>query len=325
MNKVLSSFQLIAVIVTTALYVQTSCAQSYPNKPVRFIVPWPPGGTSDVLLRPITIKLTEAWGQQALLDNRGGASGIVGTELAARAAPDGYTLLMAGSPLYINPSLFKKLPYDSINDFAPITVLAVVPNVIAVHPSLPAKTVRDLIALAKRKPGQLNFTGSGNATPGHLAGELFKTMAGVDMLHVPYKGGAPGVVAAIAGEVSVIFTTTGGVVPQAQAGRLRIIAVTTRERIRELPDTPTVSEAGLHGYEAVSWYGILAPAGVSPELLSRLHTDLLHALNSKEVRETIYSRGAIPIGNTPDEFKARIKQDIDKWKKVITVSGAKLD
>lgn len=327
MNKVLGFFQVVAVIVTTALYVQTSCAQkTYPNKPVRFIIPWPAGNTtSDVILRPITIKLTDAWGQQVLLENRAGASGMIGTEFVARAAPDGYTLLMAGSPIYIAPSLFKNVPYNSINDFAPITMLALVPNVVAVHPSVPATSVKELIALAKRKPGQLNFAGTGNATPGHLGGELFKTMAGVNMQHVPYKGGAPAMVAAISGEVSVIFVATGGAIAQAQAGRLRIIAVTTRERIPQLPDTPTVSEAGLPGYEIVSWYGILAPAGIPPGLLSRLHTDILRTLNSKELRETILSRGAIPIGNTPDEFKTRIRQDIDKWKKLITASGAKLD
>ena len=327
MSKLLSFFQLVAVIATTALYVQTSCAQkTYPNKPVRFIIPWPAGNTtSDVILRPITIKLSEAWGQQVLLENRAGASGMIGTEHVARAAPDGYTLLMAGSPIYIAPSLFKNVPYNSLNDFAPITLLALVPNVVAVHPSVPATTVKELIALARSKPGQLNFAGTGNATPGHLGGELFNTMAGVNMLHVPYKGGAPAMVAAISGEVSVIFVATGGAIAQAQAGRLRIIAVTTRERIPQLPDTPTVSEAGLAGYEIVSWYGILAPAGISPGLLSKLHTDILHTMNSKEVREPILSRGAIPIGNTPDEFKTRIRQDIDKWKKLITASGAKLD
>lgn len=327
MSKLLGFFQLVAVIATMALSVQTSCAQkTYPNKPVRFIIPWPAGNTtSDVILRPITIKLSEAWGQQVLLENRAGASGMIGTEHVARAAPDGYTLLMAGSPIYIAPSLFKNVPYNSLNDFAPITLLALVPNVVAVHPSVPATTVKELIALARSKPGQLNFAGTGNATPGHLGGELFNTMAGVNMLHVPYKGGAPAMVAAISGEVSVIFVATGGAIAQAQAGRLRIIAVTTRERIPQLPDTPTVSEAGLAGYEIVSWYGILAPAGISPGLLSKLHTDILHTMNSKEVREPILSRGAIPIGNTPDEFKTRIRQDIDKWKKLITASGAKLD
>src|SRR6185503_12425164 len=236
-------------------------AQAYPARSVRVIVPFPPGGSTDILARTMGVKLTEAWGQQVIVDNRPGAGGIIGTELGARAARDGYTLLMgAGAPLTIVPSLYEKLSYDPLKDFAPITGVATVPNVLALHPSVPAKTVKELIAIAKAKRGVLTFSSNGNGAPGHLAGELFKSMTGIEMTHVPFKGAAPATTAVVSGEVSMVFTTTPPVLPHAKSGRIRIIAITTLARVAELPAIPTVAESGLPGYEAISWFGLMAPA-----------------------------------------------------------------
>ena len=313
--------------IAAALVAVTSAdAQNYPSKAVRLIVPFPPGGSTDTLARALSMRLADVWGQQIVIDNRPGASGIIGTELGAKAAPDGYTLLMgSGGPLTINPSLYKTLPYDPLKDFAPITNVAAVPNVLVLHPSVPATTVKQLIAIARAHPNELNFASTGNASPGQLAGELLKTMTGVKMVHIPCKGSAPAVAALISGEVSLTFTTTPAVLPQAKAGRLRIIAVTTLTRVAEIPDVPTVAESGLPGYEAVSWFGLVGPAALAPDLITKIHADAMKILNSTEMRDRIASHGAAPIANTPEQFRAQIREDLIKWARIVKMSGAKAD
>ena len=304
----------------------TGSGQAYPVKPVRLIVPFPPGGSTETLARLLSVKLSELWGQQIIIDNRPGAGGIIGTELGAKAAPDGYTLLMgSGAPLTIVPGLHAKLPYDPIRDFAPITNMAAVPNVVALHPSVPAQNVKALIALAHARPDQLTFASNGAGSPGHLAGELLKSMTGTRITHVPYKGAAPATLAVVSGEVSMTFTTTPAVLPQAKAGRLKIIAVTTLQRLAQMPEIPTVAESGLAGYEAVSWFGLVAPAAVAPDLLKKIYTDALQVINTPDMRSRIAALGATPIGNTPEQFRAQIRDDLAKWARIIKLSGAKPD
>lgn len=320
----MTRYALVAVITLGAA--SPAAAQVYPAKPVRLIVPFPPGGSTDVLARLLGAKLGERWGQQIVIDNRPGASGIIGTELGAKAAPDGHTLLMgSGAPLTILPSLYPKLAYDPMRDFAPITIAAAVPNVFALHPSVPAKNVQALIALARARPDQLAFSSNGNGTPGHLAGELLKTMSKVRMTHVPYKGAAGATLAVLTGEVSMTFTTTTAVLPQAKAGRLKIIAVTTLARIPQLPDVPTVAESGLPGYEAISWFGLVAPSAVPAEVLKKVTTDAIGVLGQREVRDTIAGHGAMAVGNTPEQMLAQIRSDLTKWAGIIKIAGVKAE
>ena len=311
------------VLLTTP---SAAVAQQYPVKAVRLIVPFPPGGSTETLARLLSVKLAEVWGQQVIIDNRPGAGGIIGTELGAKAPPDGYTLLMgSGAPLTIVPSLHARLPYDPIRDFAPITNMAAVPNVIALHPSMPARSVKALIALARARPDQLTFASNGSGSPGHLAGELLKSMTGTRITHIPYKGAAPATLAVVSGEVSMTFTTTTAVLPQAKAGRLQIIAVTTLQRLTQLPQIPTVAESGLAGYEAISWFGLVAPAAVAPDLLKKIYTDTLQVLSTRDMRERIASHGATPVANTPEQFRAQIRDDLAKWARIIKLSGATAD
>ena len=317
-------YGLAAAMLVTAL---PAAAQNYPVKTVRLIVPFPPGGSTETLARLLGVRLSEVWGQQVIIDNRPGAGGIIGTELGAKAQPDGYTLLMgSGAPLTIIPGLHAKLPYDPLKDFAPIILMAAVPNVIALHPAVPARNVRELIALARARPDQLTFATNGAGSPGHLAGELLKTMSGgLRMTHVPYKGAAPATLAVVSGEVSMTFTTTTAVLPQAQAGRLKIIAVTTLQRLPQFPEIATVAESGLAGYEAISWFGLVAPAAIAPDLVKKIHADALQVINTSDMRSRIDSLGATPIGNTPEQFRAQIRDDLAKWARIIKLSGAKAD
>ncbi len=318
---------LLAATSAGAQTASTGAGQAYPVKTVRLIVPFPPGGSTETLARMLSVKLSEIWSQQIIIDNRPGAGGIIGTELGAKAAPDGYTLLMgSGAPLTIVPGLHAKLPYDPIKDFAPIINAAAVPNVIALHPSVPALNVKELIALARARPDQLTFASNGAGSPGHLAGELLKTMGGgVRITHVPFKGAAPATLAVVSGEVSMIFTTTTAVLPQAKVGRMKIIAVTTLQRLPQFPEFPTVAESGLAGYEAISWFGLVAPAAVAPDLLKKIHADALQVLNTPDMRSRIASLGATPIGNTPEQFRAQIRDDLAKWARIIKISGARAD
>jgi tripartite-type tricarboxylate transporter receptor subunit TctC len=315
---------LLAAIATGLAF--NAAAQDYPSRPIRVIVPFPPGGSTDILARTVFQQLGQKWKQSIIIDNRPGASGMIGTEMVARAEPDGYTLLMgSGGPLTINPALYAKLPYDPIKDFIPITVIAVVPNIVVANPSLPVHSIKELIALAKSEPGKLAFASTGNGTPGHLAGEMFKTMTGTDMLHVPYKGSAPSVSAVLGGEVALNFTTTPPVVPLVKSGKLRALAVTSSTRIPDLPDVPTMAESGLPGYEAISWFGVVAPRGTPDAIVKKLSADLVTVIDSAQVRKQILDTGSIPLANTPEQMEKMIADDTAKWARVIKESHIHLE
>ena len=302
-------------------------AQEYPAKTVRMIVPFAPGGATDVLARIVSQKLYERWGQIVIVDNRVGASGNIGAEYVAKSvAPDGYTLLVAGSPHAINMSLFNNLRYDLARDVAPITSIAAFPSLIAVHPSVPVKSVMDLIALARSRPGQINFGSAGNGSPNHLSMEMFKTMAKVDMTHIPYKGGSGQMVSdLLAGQVQLASMGLPPAMPYVKSGRLRVIAVTSAKRSPLLPQAPTVAETGLPGYEVNSWYGVFAPPALPKEIIAKINADIVTVLGLADVKERLAGLGAEPQPMTPDDFGKFVRDDIAKWSKVVKESGAKID
>jgi len=287
-------------------------AQSYPNKSVRLIVPIAPGGQTDLLARLVAQKLSEKWGQRVVVDNRAGASTRIGMSLAASSAPDGYTIALANSAMAINPALFK-MPYDTFKDLAPVTNLAYIPFVLATHPSVPAKSVKQLIALAKSGTYRLTFGSGGSGSPSHLSGELFKVMAGIDATHVPYKGLGQSLTALLSGEIDFLFAGPLVVMPQVKVGKVRALAVGSLKRFPALPDLPTVAEAGLPGYEVGIWFGVLAPGGTPRAIVNKLHDDILPILALPEVKSRLEAYNAIVIGDTPAEFTAYIKAEIDKW------------
>lgn len=296
-------------------------AQNYPVKTVRIVVPGPPGGASDILARTVGQKLSENLKQQFIVDNRAGASGIIGTELTARAAPDGYTFMLGHSGTHaINISLRKNLPYHPVKDFVPITLVATAPNILISHPSLPAKSVKQLIELAKSRSGQMTYASAGTGFSQHLAGVLFCDMAGVKMLHVPYKGSAPGLTDVIAGNVLLMFPNIPAALPHLKSGRLRALGVTSLKRSSIFPEVPAIAET-LPGYEATAWFGFFVPAGTAPELIARLNAETVKAMEDPQVREHIRSLGADPVGNTPDQFLAYVNAEITKWAKVIKNGG----
>jgi tripartite-type tricarboxylate transporter receptor subunit TctC len=301
-------------------------APAYPTKPVRLVVPFPPGGATDLIARAVAQKLGETWGASIVVDNRPGAGGNIGTELVAHAAPDGYTLEMGTVGTHaINASLYAKLGFDHVKDFAPIILVAGVPNVLEVNPSLPVNSVRELIAYGKANPGKLNFASSGNGTSIHLSGELFKVMTGVQMTHVPYKGSAPALQDLLAGQVQLMFDNLPPSLPQIKSGKLRALAVTSSIRAPALPDIPTVAEAGLPGFEASSWFGILAPAGTPPAVIAKINEEVAKWLASPEGKEKLASIGANPAGGSPEDFARHIQAETAKWAKVVKESGAKVD
>ena len=293
-------------------------AQAWPTRqPIKFIVPYPPGGASDVTARILGVKLSESLGQAVVIEDRGGANGIIALEYFAKSAPDGYTILMGNlGPNAINPAVYKKLPYDPIKDFAPITLTSVVPQIVVVAPSLPIKSVQELIAYAKANRGKVSFASGGNGAPNHLAGELFNAMAGIKMAHIPYRGDTPSLTDVMSGAIAVAFPTAIAAMPNVKSGRLRAIAVTSAKRIPSLPDVPTVSESGLPGFESVSWGGVMAPAGTPPEIINRLNTEINRILKLPDVIEKLSALGAEVVGTTPDEFAAYLKAEIAKWGKV---------
>ena len=317
----------LALIGSAAAQTPPSTAvANYPTKAVRLIVPFPPGGGTDFVARTVQARLAKALGQQIIIDNRAGATGIVGTELGAKAPPDGYTLTMAtGATISANMALFPKLPYDPPKDFAPITLIASQPNVLAVHPSLPAKTVRDLIAIAKSRPGQLSYASSGSGSSHHLSGELLKIMSGINIVHVPYKGTGPAIIDAVGGHVEVIFSGIAAILPQVKSGKLRALAVTQAQRSAILPALPTIAESGLPGYEITSWHGMLAPAGTPHAVVLRVRNSVAKALESADVRERFASQGAEPVGSTPEAFAKFMHADIAKIAKLIKAAGIKAD
>ena len=309
-----------------ALLAAHAQAQSYPAKPIRIVVPLAAGGPGDVLARAVGQKLTESVGQQVVIDNRVGANTNIGNEAVAKSAPDGYTLLMSASTLTINPSLYANLPYDAIKSFAPVTLVATTPLVLVVHPSLPAKSVREFIALAKAKPGQLHYGSAGNGSVLHLAGEMLNSMAHIKIVHVPYKGVTNAFSDLLGGQISLMFPGAPIALPQVQAGKLRALAVTGDKRSAAAPDLPTLADAaGLPGYEVSVWYGVLAPAGTPPAVINRLHGELVKIVQSPDVVARFAALGAEPLHNTPEAFAAFLKNDLVKWTKVVRDSGAKID
>ncbi len=289
------------------------------------IVPFPPGGGIDTVARVFSPRLSELLGQPVVIDNRSGAGGTVGTEVVARATPDGYTLLATFASHAMNATLYKDLSYDTERAFAPISLLATVPNILVVHPSLPVKSVSDLIALAKKRPGDINFASVGNGTPAHLSAELFNMMAGVRMTHIPYKGAAASIIGMIGGETQLTFTTVLIALPHVKAGKLRAVAVTTPTRSALLPDVPTVDETGLKGYESIAWYGLLAPANTPAMIVERLHADTVRTLQTPEVRDNLTRQGTEIVASTPARFAQVIREDIAKWSKVVKAAGVKVD
>lgn len=297
-------------------------AQGYPAKPIRFIVPSTPGGSVDTLARTVGPRLADKWGQQVIVDNRSGAGGAIAGELVAKSPPDGYTLLVGTvASLATNVSLQKKLPYDPLKDFAPVTLIATQNLMLLVHPSLPVKSVKELTALAKKKPGSLSFSSAGNGTGGHLSGELYKMLAGVDLLHVPYKGVAPAMIDVVSGQVTMTFASILSGSQQVKAGRLRALAVTGGRRSPAVAELPTMMEAGVAGYESATWYGIVAPAGTPADIVNRLSSEIVAILKGPEMNDRLSKEGADPVGNTPAEFARHIQVEIEKWRKVIRAAG----
>ena len=297
-------------------------AQQYPTKPVRFLVGFPPGGTNDITARVVAPKLGEFLGQQVIVDNRGGANTAIATEIGARAVPDGYTILLNAPGHATNPWLMK-LNFDSVKDFAFITLIAEAQNLLVAHPSLPARNVKELIALSKKNPGAINYGSSGTGTTVHLSAALFEYMTGVKWVHVPYKGGGPGLVALLSGEVSLYFGNMPTVIRQARAGKLRAIAVTGAKRAPAAPDIPTVAEGGVPGYEVTAFFGVSAPAKTPKPILDRLHTEMVKAINAPDVQQKLKDLGADPVGNTPEQYSAFMQNEIAKWGKVIKAAGIK--
>ena len=316
---------LIILLPAALVLAANTCAQTYPVKTVRIVVPFPAGAGADTTTRLFTPKLTEALAQQFIVDNRAGAAGNIGAEAAARAAPDGYTLLVAPASLASSRSLYKNLGFDLARDFEPVAMLATAPFVLAVHPSVPVKSVSELIAFAKSRPGQLNFASTGIGGTNHLAAELFKHMAGIDIVHVPYKGTATAVPDLIGGQVSMMFTATLSSLPHVRAGRLRALAITSAKRSLAAPELSTVAESGLAGYEASTWFALLAPAGTPREIVARLNAAIVTIGQTPEIRDRLVAQGAEPLGGTPEQLGAFVRSEIEKWGKVVAVSGARAE
>jgi tripartite-type tricarboxylate transporter receptor subunit TctC len=300
-------------------------AQNYPARPVRLVVPAPPGGGTDILARTLAQKLAERLDQPFVVDNRAGGGGIIGSDVVAKAAADGYTLLMAFTSHVTNPSLQAKLPYDTLNDFAPVSMVAVVPSVLVLHPTVPAKSVRELIALARARPGTLNYASAGSGSATHLSAVLFSTMAGVTMVHVPYKGGGPALADLLGGQVSLMFGNMASTLPHIQSGRLRALAVTSAKRTPAAPELPTMAEAGLPGYEATAWFALLAPARTPAAVVKRLNAEVVAILQLPDVRQRLAGQGADVTPSTPAELDRYIRSELAKWATVIKASGARAE
>ena len=309
------------LLILAALGTQYAWAQKYPDRPIRLVVASSPGGASDILARTLAQKLTEEFGQQIVVDNRGGASGILGTDLVAKAAPDGYTLLIIQPSLTINPNVFKKVPYDVVRDFAPISLTVDASQMLSVNPSVPAKSAKDLIALAKAKPGQLTFGSPGFGTSPHLTAELFKQKAGVDMQQITFKGSGPAYVSLISGEISAMFATVLSGMPHVKSGRIRPLGVTTSKRVSSAPDLPTIAESGLPGFDTSQWFGFLAPAGTPKPIIDRLYQAISQASNSPDVKSRLEAQGVEVVNKPPKEFANVIRQELVQWAKVVKAAG----
>ncbi len=313
------------VFVALALLAGAASAQSYPSKPVRVVIPWPPGGSNDVVGRIVTQKVGENLGQQFIVDNRAGAAGSIGADVVAKAPPDGYTLMVHSTSHVGNAHLYKKLPYDTLKDFTGVALLAAQPGALTIHPSLPVKTVKEFIALAKARPGTINYSSSGNGSAPHLSMELLVAMTGIKIVHVPYKGGAPQVTALVSGETQASLATVSTVLVHVQSGRLRALGVSSAKRSATMPDVPTIAEAGVPGYEMSPWIGVFVPTGTSKELIAKLNSEINRALKAPDVSNLLSSNALDALGGTPEEFDVRIKADYEKYAKLIKLTGAKVD
>ncbi len=322
MNKCIAHSLLAAILLLTA---GLTTAQNYPTGPLRIVVPFPAGGGVDTAGRLLGQKLSEAIGKPVLIDNRAGANGMIGSEIVAKSPKDGYTLLVNGANFVTTPSLYKNVTYDPIKDFEPVSLLAHAPNILVVHPSLPVKTVRELIAFAKARPGQLNYASSASGSTPHLAAELFKTLTGTRMVHVPYRGTGPAITAIISGEITVMFMPALAAIPYIESGRLRALGVTTTERLPAMPNLPTVAEAGLKGYQSSQWYGVLAPAGTPADILNFLNGHAAKIMQSTEMKTRMKNSGSVAVGSTRNAFAKHLQTEFTKWAQVIKVSGAKVN
>lgn len=315
------AFAMLAASVSAPL-----AAQGYPAKPVRWIVPFPPGGGTDLISRTLAAKLSEAWKVQVVADNRPGAAGTIGLEAAVRAPADGYTIVLGqASNVSVAPSLYRKLPYDPLKDLLPVTQVIAPPLVVVSHPSFPAKNIKDLIASARAKPNAITYGSPGNGTIGHLSVEMLKTMAKIDMLHIPYTGASRAITELMGGQIVIYSSSIPPAIPLIKAGRLKALGVTSAKRVAVMPDVPTIAESGVPGYEAVNWYGVFVPAGTAREIVMRLHEDIVRVLKQPSVMERFASEGGVPVGNTPEQFAAIVRAEIPMWAKVIRTSGVKID
>ena len=299
------------------VYAAATPEQNYPNHALRIVVPFAAGGGTDILSRLLGAKLSEAWSQPAVIDNRPGGATVIGSELVAKAPPDGYTILISTGNFTVNPAMFPRLPFDTARDFLPVSMLATAPNILVVHPSLPVKNVRELITFAKTRPRQINYGSSGNGGTGHLSMEMLKQMASVDLVHIPYKGGGPALNAVLMGEVSVLFNNMIATVPHINSGRLRALGVTTKARSPTAPEIPSIAESGLPGFEATGWFGAFVPAGTPEAVVQKLATEFARIVSLKEVRDVLAGQGAVPIGSSTREFAEFIRTDIERWRTML--------
>jgi tripartite-type tricarboxylate transporter receptor subunit TctC len=316
----------IALIAAPLIFLSAAViAQTYPTKPVRVVIPWPPGGSNDVVGRIVMQRVAESTGQQFIVDNRAGAAGSIGADVVAKAPPDGYTIMVHSTSHVGNAHLYKKLPYDTLKDFMGVALLAAQPGALTVHPSLPVKNVREFIALAKKSPGTINYSSSGNGSAPHLSMALLVAMTGIKLVHVPYKGGAPQVTALVSGETQASLATVSTVLVHIQSGRLRALGVSSAKRSGVLPDVPTIAESGVPGYEMSPWIGVFTPAGTPKDIVNRLNGEINKALKTPEVSQLLASQALDALGSTPEEFDARIRADYDKYAKLIKLTGAQVD
>ncbi len=325
MQGILKSLVRGLALTALALLSSSAFAQAYPTKPIRLVVPSAAGGSTDTIARIVGNALAVNLGVPVVIDNKPGAGGNIASGIVATAAPDGYTLLVPYGGFAINPSLYKSLPFDSVKDFAPVIQLCTVTGILVVNPSLPVHSVKELIALAKAKPGQLNYASAGSGTVTHLAGELFKTMAGVDIVHVPYRGSSLALTDLLGGQVQLMFANIPGTIQHVETGKLRVLAVNSATRSPLLPNVPTVAESGLAGYEASTWFGVLAPAGTQKEIIAKLNAEISRVLSTAEVQATFKAEGASAVGGSPEQFGSFIRAEIEKWGKVVRASGARAD
>jgi tripartite-type tricarboxylate transporter receptor subunit TctC len=321
-----SALALVVTAFATAIPATAAAADAYPTKPIRFLVPYPPGGSTDPIVRVIGQHLSETWGQQVVVDNRGGAGGNLANETVAKAPPDGYTLLLGTvSTISINPSLYAKLPFDPVKDLQAVSLVVSGFYLLATNPAFPATSVKELVAVAKSKPGQINYASGGAGSAPHLAMELLKQMAGINVAHIPYKGTGPALTDVVAGHVPMLFGSAVSVLPLAKAGRVKVLAMTGRQRSKAMPDIPTIAEAGYPGFEVDSWYGVLVPARTPRPIVAALHKEIARTVDSPDVRSRFAALGLDPVGNTPEEFAQIIRQDLARWAKVVKGGGIRID